>query len=216
MPICYRIDNENFKLGLWNLSEGEIELWESFVTVASENEKAEALKFKNPGRKTEWIACRLLIYNLLNKAIDIEYDSNRKPFMVDHHWKISISHTRGMVCVIVSKNDAGIDIELISDRVLKIEDRFLSPSEKENISSNERLLQVLINWSAKETIYKVYGKKGVDFKQNIFIVPVLPGVEGHFNGELRIDNKILTYSLNYFIFKPSSKETAYLVVYHYS
>jgi phosphopantetheinyl transferase (holo-ACP synthase) len=216
MPICYKIDDENYKLGLWNLTEGETELWEMFVAVAPDNEKLEALKYKNPSRKSEWIASRLLTYELINKVIEIKYDNNRKPFFVNHPYKISISHTRGMVSVIVSKNDAGIDIELISDRVLKIEDRFLSPVEKENISTKERLLPVLINWSAKETIYKIYGKKGVDFKQNIFIEPVLPGLEGHFNGELRIDNKNSLYNLNYFIFEPSNKETAYLVVYHYS
>ena len=138
MPLCYKIDNDNFKLGLWNLVETDTELFNEFILVAPPKEIENARKFNNPSRKSEWIATRLILYFLLGRVIEIEYNNDGKPAMVDHHWTISISHTKGMVVVILAKNLAGIDIEYISERVLKIEDRFLSKTEKEKLPEETR------------------------------------------------------------------------------
>jgi 4'-phosphopantetheinyl transferase len=215
MPLCYKIDNDNFKLGLWNLVETDSELFNEFILVAPPTEIEKARKFKNPSRKSEWIASRLISYFLLGRAIEIEYNNDGKPAIVDHHWTISISHTKGMVVVILAKNLAGIDIEYISERVIKIEDRFLSKAEKEKLPEENRLLAVLLNWSAKETIYKIIGEKGVDFKKDIFIRPFIPEQEGQFYGEINFQSNITAFSLNYFIYKPKDRNVGYIVVYHY-
>jgi 4'-phosphopantetheinyl transferase len=215
MPLCYKIDNDNFKLGLWNLVETDSELFKEFILVAPPKEIEKAVKFNNPSRKSEWIATRLILYFLLGRVIEIEYNNDGKPAIEDHHWTISISHTKGMVVVLLAKNLAGIDIEYISERVLKIEDRFLSKSEKEKLPVENRLLAVLINWSAKETIYKIIGEKGVDFKKDIFIKPCIPEQEGQFYGEISFQGNIRAFSLNYFIYKPKDRNVGYIVVYHY-
>jgi 4'-phosphopantetheinyl transferase len=216
MPFCHRIDNEHFNLGLWDLAESEAQLFQEFKSVAPENEILKAGDFKNPSRKSEWMASRLLLYKLLDKVVEIEYDINRKPSIFGHKTDISISHTKGLVALIIAKNLAGIDVETINDRVLKIEDRFLSKIEKECIPMENRLRAVLINWSAKETLYKIYGEKGLDFKKQIFISAFKPEQKGQINAEIKFQDQVKTFKLNYFIYKPKERNIEYVVVYHYT
>ena len=102
MPVCYKIDNEKYTLGLWDLSENESQLFDDFSKIAPPDEIIKAAKFKYPGRKTEWIATRLLMYHLLNRVVSIEYHPNGKPIIYDNNQSISISHTKGMVAVIIA------------------------------------------------------------------------------------------------------------------
>jgi len=216
MPICYKIDNENFTLGLWELTENENQLIDNFSKIAPDEEIIKAAKFKYPGRKSEWIATRLLMYHLLNKVITIEYDQNGKPLIDYHNQCISISHTKGMVAVIIANNLAGIDIEQINDRVLRVEDKFMSGIEQSQISDDSRLQHLLAYWSAKETLYKISGGKGLDFKKNLYINPFRLANKGEFIGEIVTNNQTIGYRLNYFIHDRNDKKTNYLVVYYYN
>jgi phosphopantetheinyl transferase len=216
MPICYKIDSEDFILGLWNLTESETQLLDTFRLIAPKTEIVNAGNFKNPSRKSEWIAVRLLLYELLNEVREINYDENRKPSISESYWDISISHTKGLVAVILSKKMAGIDIEAISERVLKIEDKFLSEPEKQQLSKENRLESSLICWSAKETIYKIYGKKALDFKKDMCIKPFIPAQAGQISAQLNGTKKQESLTLNYFIFKLQHLNKDYIVVYHYA
>jgi len=216
MPVCYRIDNENFTLGLWNLNENENQLIEGFSKIAPLNEITKAEKFKYSGRKKEWIATRLLVYNLLNEVITIEYDTNGKPVIFNNKHSISISHTKGMVAVIIAKNLTGIDIELVNDRILKIENKFMSGIEKNQVTENPKHIHLLAYWSAKETLYKISGGKNLDFKKNLYINPFNLNNKGEFTGEIVTNNQTIGYRLNYFIFDQGENKANYLIVYYYN
>lgn len=216
MPLCYKIDNDNFSLGLWELVEDESQLSDEFQNIAPQKEIDRAGKFKYPTRKSEWMATRLLMYHLLDQVVEIDYDENGKPFIIDQNQSISISHTKGMIAVIIAKNLAGIDIELISDRVIRIEDKFLSGLEKHQIPNENKLNSLLAYWSAKETLYKIYGGRGLDFKKNLYINPFKLGIKGHFTGEVITHNQTTGYQLNYFIHKHKDSKFDYLIVYYYN
>jgi 4'-phosphopantetheinyl transferase len=216
MPICHRIDNEYFTLGLWDLVESEVQLFLEFRSIAPENEVLKAGIYKNPSRKSEWIASRLLFYKLSNQVLEIKYDKNGKPYIPGNQWNISISHTKGLVAVIIAKNLGGIDVEIINDRVLKIEDRFLSKAEKDCLPEKNRLHAVLINWSAKETLYKIYGEKGLDFKKQIFITPFIPEYNGQLHAEIKSQNQLNAFRLDYFVYQPEERNTEYIVVYYHA
>jgi 4'-phosphopantetheinyl transferase len=216
MPLCYRIDNNDFTLGLWNLIETEAQLLQEFKWIAPENEIQNAAGFKNARRKSEWIAARLLLYELLDQVEEIFYHTNGKPFIPGHGMDISISHTKGLVAVLIAKKLAGIDVEILNDRVLQIEDRFLCQAEKECILEDHRIQSVLLIWSAKETLYKIFGEKGLDFKERIYIKPFVLGKEGHINGEIKSFDQVKSFNLNYFSYKPDHLSDEYIVVYHYA
>jgi hypothetical protein len=43
---------------------------------------------------------------------------------------------------------------------------------------SDDLEKATILWSAKEALYKLYGKRKVDFKENLFLVPSINGLMG--------------------------------------
>jgi len=216
MPVCYKIDNDNFALGLWELAENEDELLNRFSSIAPKKEIARAERFKYPSRKAEWMAARLLTYELINKVISIDYDQHGKPIIDNNNYSISISHTKGMVAVIIAKNLAGIDIEFINDRVEKIESKFMSGVESNQIANKEKVPTLLAYWSAKETLYKIYGGKGLDFKKNLYINPFELSTKGEFTGEIITNNQSVGYRLNYFNYTPRFLDKHYFIVYYYN
>jgi len=114
-------------------------------------------------REIERFGTRYVLQQLLNLEDDIlEYDSNNKPFLKNRLEHISISHSHDKLAVIVNKLQAtGIDIELIRDKVKNIQYKFLS--EKELHFAKDDVDKLLTIWAAKEALYKVYGKKELEF-----------------------------------------------------
>jgi len=216
MPLCYKIDNDNFSLGLWELSENEDKLLSKFSTIAPKKEILKAAKFKYPNRKSEWIATRLLMYELLNRVVAIDYDENGKPIINNRDQCISISHTKGMVAVIITKNMAGIDVEMLNDRVLRIENKFMSGIESDQICKENKAQSLLTYWSGKETLYKIHGGKGLDFRKNLYINPFKLDNRGEFNGEIIMDNQSIAYRLNYFNYTSQFTNNNYLIVYYFN
>ncbi len=61
---------------------------------------------------------------------------------------------------------AGIDIEYKRDNIAILAQKFANEKDTTN-SNGGKDLQLI--WGCKEVLYKVYGKKGLDFKRDIFI-----------------------------------------------
>lgn len=121
-------------------------------------------------RKREWLAVRLLLKKLLGEEKEIGYDDMGKPCFIDQSYHLSISHTKGYVAVILNPAHwVGIDIEQISDQVLRLKKRFLSPDEEKAISPKGELIHILLHWSAKETMFKAMGVNEVIFNEHLYI-----------------------------------------------
>lgn len=75
-------------------------------------------------------------------------------------YSISLSHTKGWAAMIVSKKDValGVDIEYVSERVNKVAERFIRPDEQSG-----SLAYRLINWSAKESVYKALSSEDLQY-----------------------------------------------------
>jgi len=200
------------KLGLWCLNEDFDELYNKFTDIANKEDIIKVNKFKFEKRKQEWIATRLLVAEICGKYKTIKYDKYGKPSIEGAN--ISISHTKGLVAVVIGNKDVGIDVEKVSERIIKIAPRFLYPTEISEIDINNQLLQFHAYWCAKETIYKIYSKKAVDFKNNIKIKPFQIKNEGKIIGKINIDNFKEEYKLNYFIHKENNVAETYIVVYY--
>jgi 4'-phosphopantetheinyl transferase len=96
------------------------------------------------------------------------YSAEGKPYLEENNAGLSISHSHGKLAVLINKGgEAGIDIELIRDKVKTIQHKFLNDTEKVMADNNPEKLITL--WAAKEALYKVYGLKGVDFKEHLFV-----------------------------------------------
>lgn len=163
---------------------------------------------KSESRQLEWLHVRLILCEHFKRAIEIIYDAHEKPVLKNQDEEISISHSAKWIALSISKSvKNGIDIELISNRILKVKERFLR-KEDEGYSLTDPE-QLCFLWSIKEAAFKAYGKKDIYLKDNIRIDALdfnkLTASASVLDGNLResyqleldkIDNHTLAYVLN--------------------
>jgi len=103
--------------------------------------------------------------------LEIAYEKNGRPFL-DNGVKISISHSYDKLALLFSTNhkEVGVDIEKVRDKILKIREKFLSPSELEELEGAP-LEKITFYWAAKEAIYKAAGVEGLLFASEIAVHP---------------------------------------------
>lgn len=166
MPVYYQksIDSNN-SLSIWEITESLDQLLEmSGLTQDHLN----GTGFISTPRKQEWVTTRLLLKQMLrtDEKVHISYDEVGKPHLNGIKKNISISHTKQFVALIIHETKyPGIDIELVSSRIEKISDRFLSKTEKSRIKNEKRLEQLFIIWGAKECAFKIFPEGGISFKE---------------------------------------------------
>lgn len=114
------------------------------------------------------------IRHLLKKAeytdADLFYDAFGKPHLKDGN-HISITHSFTFSAIIISEKDpVGIDIEMQRDKIVRIAHKFTPFEEYKTIANHDALVSKLtIVWGAKESLYKIYGKKSLLFLHHIYI-----------------------------------------------
>lgn len=154
-------------LGLWQMDETVEQLFGQYPHLQAYRSQLEE-KYKNDGRKLEFLAIRALMYEmlktngaskgLLSHAGDITYNEAGKPLFRGYH--ISVSHTKGYAALILSKNqEVAVDIEYFNDRVERIASKFLRKDEKA-----EDLDAKLVHWCAKETVFKLFSEENLMFE----------------------------------------------------
>ncbi len=155
-------------LGLWQIDEGVEQLFAQYPHLQAYRSMVEE-KYKNDGRKLEFLAIRALMYEmlkvngaskgLLSHAGDITHNEAGKPLFRGYH--ISVTHTKGYAALIFSKtSEVAVDIEYFSDRVERIASRFLRKDEKaEGVDS------LLVHWCAKETVFKLFSEDNLNFEE---------------------------------------------------
>jgi phosphopantetheinyl transferase len=188
-------------LGLWRISEPE----SFFLGRLSlyENEVRRLEEISHPMARLEWLSSRLCLKELLKINHEVESLNflDGRPYLSDHSYRISYSHSTKYAAAIASKQKAvAIDLEYLK-RNRNLETRFLFMNDEELEAyeeSRQRLLFFLI-WSSKETLYKVYGKRGIAFKHNIHIdvKNVEFGRKGKLNGSVTENGLRSEYEIHY-------------------
>lgn len=122
-----------------------------------------------PKREQEKAGSLFLLKELLKtNKIELGYTPANKPFLTGRTEHISISHSHDKLAVIINESEnTGIDIELVRDKVLKIQHKFLNDIEAGYAKDNvEKLITI---WATKEALYKIYGLKELDFRTHLFV-----------------------------------------------
>ncbi len=133
---------------------------------------------------------------LLGDDCIIAYDDKGKPYLSEDSRHISISHSHDKLAIIVNEHEStGIDIELIRNKVLKIKHKFLT--NEELVEADNDIEKLLIYWAAKETLYKIYGLKEVDFIEHLFVKPFTKHNLGTIIGQTKLPNYTESFVLNY-------------------
>ncbi|MBR5375373.1 MAG: 4'-phosphopantetheinyl transferase superfamily protein [Paludibacteraceae bacterium] len=142
-------------LSIWKMDEPA----EDLLSLFSEKKglyQSEVERHKSVKRRQEYLSVRALLLDALGHECDVFHDEMGKPSLSEEHLRISISHTKGYAAILLSPvREVGLDIEQFSDKIFHVRDKFLRAEEKQIIDSTDRT-QLLLCWSAKEAVYKLY------------------------------------------------------------
>lgn len=136
-------------------------------TLITASDVASASRFQNDKRRREHLAWRRVVRNELGRGVVIDYNEVGAPIVDIPNTHISVAHGGERVAVAIADEPVGVDIESLDRNYEKVKSRFMSPAE-EALSDMEEWPAMV--WTAKEAIYKLYGKREVDLTEDIHII----------------------------------------------
>ncbi len=179
--------------GLWQIAEDEAFFRTDLPLSAPE--ESDLSQHQNPLRRLEWLAGRWLLHKLTDspQRLPLAKDAFSKPFFPENqNLACSLSHSKGNVGAFIVNNQhsnakgqqsIGCDIQVLTEKMRRIAHKFLNDTEKEFVKSRpeiENLVLLHLFWTAKESLYKAYGLKQLDFRKNIFVQKIQwDGQTGH-------------------------------------
>jgi 4'-phosphopantetheinyl transferase len=193
--------DENVFLGMWKVEEDE-KFFRSHLNIY-ENEARILEQISHPQKRLEWLSSRLCLKELLKITHKVESLNHQtgKPYLSDNSFHISYSHSNMYSGAIASPlYPVSIDIEDMSKpRNPRTCYLFMHPDELEHYNALGDIRIFFLIWSAKETLYKVYAKRGLVFKENLIINPerVALGESGTVSGIIKADGQEKTYKIWY-------------------
>lgn len=179
--------------GVWHLEETEEELafsaWEQCPEELISQQK-----------RLEWLAGRVLIKTLLEK-IGLEYagimkDEFGKPFLKELPLHISLTHSYPYVAAQINQmHSVGIDLEQPKQKLLAIGPRVLSPTELTDAGND--VVKHCVYWCAKEALYKIFGKRGLHFADQLNVEPFALNNSGTLKGVITVNDQKQNVNLIY-------------------
>lgn len=201
LDIFYEKIKKNYIITVCKIIDKQELAYKILENHISETEKNTFANFKNEKRQNEWLTIRLIILKYLDKYYEIKYKSTGKPY-INNKYNISISHTKQYASIIFSKNEnPGIDIETLSEKTIKISEKFMYNNEIELINDKNKRKFIFLNWSAKETLFKICKTGNIDFKKNLKVFPSEIKKSGKIKTEIILSEKKSTIILKYKFFE---------------
>ncbi len=136
------------------------------------------VKALSPRKQVEWVSSRELLHQIatISPRPLCLYDEFGKPYLAGSDKHISISHSETWCAAMVSDRPCGVDVQVYSDTVRRIADRFLTTPDlrkinalKQSDAQQDALPFLHLFWGAKECLYKAYGKRKLGFREHLFI-----------------------------------------------
>lgn len=169
MPLFYQQNiNATTRLAVWKIEETE-QFFSNTIPLQR--------NIAHPHKRLQHLAGRYLLRFLFP---DFPYETiaiakTNKPYLPNEVYHFSISHCGDYAAAIVSStNRVGVDVELVTERVVKIAKKFLHEEEQKmfNIQSSMfNVQQLTLLWSSKEAMFKWWGNGEVDFSEMMRIEP---------------------------------------------
>ncbi len=188
--------NKETIIGVWKIEE-DLETLLEMVTIGPE-EKKRYNRFRSTSRKIEFLSVRALLAEVLGSDARIVYNKNNKPFIKDGSHFISITHSNKLTAILVSKDErVGIDLEYMRVNINAFASKFINKKEKITRRWADRTYHLYIHWCAKEAIYKICDKQGINIVNDITIEPFTVKESGEINGVVENERLHDRFTLNY-------------------
>lgn len=129
---------------------------------------ASASRFQREARRAEHLSWRRIVRRELGRGVHINYNDVGAPIVDIPNIYISVAHTsERWVAVAIADSRVGVDIECVERGFERVASRYIS---KEELALSDHLHWGAMVWSAKEAIYKLWGRRGVDLLVDMHIV----------------------------------------------
>ncbi len=176
--------NKGTIIGVWKIEEDIPTLLE-MVDMSPEDKKRYKV-FRSTSRKLEFLSVRALLAEMLDREARIVYNKNNKPFIKDGSYFISITHSNMLTAILVSRDErVGIDLEYMRVNINTFASKFLNKKEKITRRWADRTYHLYIHWCAKEAIYKICDKEGINIVNDITIEPFTVKDSGEIIGSVQ-------------------------------
>jgi phosphopantetheinyl transferase len=191
--------NETTKVLIWKIEESISELKEGILL--SNNSSTRLQSMKSDLHQKGFLSIRHLLNKVGYTDFDLIYDKFGKPHLKNGKL-ISITHSFTFTAIIISDDlHVGIDIEKQREKILKIAHKFTPFEEYKTIANVDALISKLtIVWGAKESLYKIYGKKKLLFLHHIYIED-FKFEDQETSGEIRFDGETFGYKIKFLEFE---------------
>jgi len=187
------------KVLIWKIEESIDELKNGISLTEKSTMRLGSMKSEL--HQKGFLSIRHLLKEVGLTDADLHYDEFGKPHL-DAGRYISISHSFSFTAIIFSyENSVGIDIEKQREKILKIAHKFTPIEEYKTIANVDALISKLtIVWGAKESLYKIYGKKKLLFLHHIYVDDF--NFDNHkTTGEIRFNGKVSSYNIEFLEFE---------------
>ena len=190
--------NKNTKVLIWKIEESFNEL--NAAIILTDKNQARLDSMKSELHQRGFLSVRHLLKEVGYSDDDLIYDEFGKPHLKDGK-HISITHSFTFSGIIISDEvPVGIDIEKQRDKILKIASKFTPFKEYKTIANHDALVSKLtIVWGAKESLYKIYGKKKLLFLHHIYVAD-FKFIDKKTTGEIRFEGEITSYEVHFLEF----------------
>lgn len=191
--------NDSTKVLIWKIEESFSDLQEGIELT--ESNKTRLNSMKSELHQKGFLSIRHLLKAVGYTDFDLIYDEFGKPHLKDGKF-ISITHSFTFTAIIYSTETVvGIDIEKQRDKILKIAHKFTPIEEYKTIANHDALISKLtIVWGAKESLYKIYGKKKLLFIHHIYVAD-FKFADKKTTGEIRFDGETTSYTVEFLEFE---------------
>lgn len=169
MPLVHqRVIAKDTELGIWKIQEDESFFLQKMILSREDKLRIADM---HEVRRIEWLTGRWLVKKLAGRQSVCKTQHTGKPYLENSKFQISISHSKGLVSVVVAPKNVGIDIQKITPKVSRVAKKFMRTIEAASLQPESYLEHLHVYWGAKEALYKAYGMKGLDFKKHIHVNP---------------------------------------------
>lgn len=169
-------------LALWKMEESEEELL-AYFDLRREEYRQYISKFPFKKRRQEFLTSRVVLKLIMDSENGISHNEDGKPAIEGNSMKISISHTCGYLAILLHSDlNVGIDIEQKREKIFRVKNRFLSQEELANTDKANEMDHLLLQWSAKESMFKMMNQRDIDFQTDLHIEPFSMNDSGIFYG----------------------------------
>ncbi len=197
MPLLKNItiDNDSNVL-VWNITESLEELAMGIELTRFSKDRLNGMKSEI--HQKGFLSIRQLLKLAGYTDESLLYDGYGKPHLKDGKF-ISITHSFTFSAIIIADDKpVGIDIEKRRDKILKIAHKFTPIEAYKSIANHDALVSKLtIVWGAKESLYKIYGKKKLLFLDHIYIED-FSFEENTTTGKILYEGKTMPYKIHFF------------------